>query len=201
MNKIAFFGPAASGKTWCANYLVDKHNFKKVGFADKVKEVAADLFGVNGKNGSDRRVLQDLGHGLRAIKEDVWINYLLNRVDLLEVANADIKQHKFERPDCEWAHGEEFDGIVLDDLRYINEADALRANGWTLIMTATPQEIRNLRLASLYPDTPLSSYYHASEQEWVDIEYDYVVESVSEDKTKQSLDKILELDVLINEKV
>lgn len=189
MRKIAFFGPAASGKTWCANHLVDKHNFEKVAFADKLKEIARDLFGVTGKNGPDRKVLQDLGQKMREIQEDVWINYLLKNVEGTSLAlEKDYKSG--------WLLTQPIGGWVLDDLRYVNEAAALREDGWTLIMVATPQEIREWRLTTLYPDTPLSSYYHASEQEWQEIQPDYVVSSDSE-ATRVELDKILELDGVI----
>lgn len=170
-NRIAFFGPAASGKTFCANHLILKHGYEHIAFAAKLKEIARDLFKVYGKNGNDRKILQDLGTKIREIKEDAWIDYVLRQADAIS-------------PDRK---------LVLDDLRYINEADALRAHGWTLVMVSTHEKVREWRLAKLYPQTPLSSYYgHASEQEWMEIAADYIVISEQEDVAKNSLDVMLE---------
>ena len=44
---IAFYGPMCSGKTYLAKFLVENYGYEKVGFADKLKEVAADLFGID----------------------------------------------------------------------------------------------------------------------------------------------------------
>lgn len=155
ITKLAFYGPASSGKTWSADYLVKNHNFVRVAFADKLKEIAAELFNVYGKNGADRKVLQDLGQKMREIEPDVWINHLLSTVAFYET-------HR--------------EGIVLDDLRYTNEADALRNAGFKLVYVSTPQAELERRRVSLYPDTPLSSYYHDSERDWAFIEPDYTVE-------------------------
>lgn len=158
--RLAFFGPMCSGKTWCANYLVNRGEFKKVAFADKLKAIAYELYGIQGKNGKDRLLLQGLGADLRKHDPDVWIKYALSMVERIESES--------KRPSK----------IVIDDLRYNNEARALRANGFTLIQVSLPEEIRRGRISALYPETPLSSYYHPSEREWESIEPDLIVVSV-----------------------
>lgn len=163
VTKLAFYGPASSGKTWSANYLVQNHNFVRVAFADKLKEIASDLFHVTGKNGADRKVLQDLGQKMREIQPDVWVDYLLNTVN------------EYEGTLNRWQFKDNPTGIVLDDLRYVNESIALRNAGFKLVYVSTPQETLEWRRSSLYPDTPLSSYYHDSETEWKGIEPDYSV--------------------------
>lgn len=170
VNKIAFFGPAASGKTWCADYIVESYGYRKLGFATKLKEIAVDLFNVRGKNGDDRKTLQKLGEKMREIDPNCWINYVLNN-------GAKNSGH--------------FNGIVLDDLRYTNEAAALRSNGWALVKVVVPEEIRQWRLSTLYPDTPLSTYYHASEREWESILPDFSVPSSTDRVTEAELDKLI----------
>lgn len=170
MNKIAFYGPASSGKTWCAEYLRLSYGYSRVAFADKLKIIASELFNVHGKDGSDRVTLQVLGLKMREILPSVWIDYILKRV----------------------AYTTEVSLWVLDDMRYSNEADALRAAGWTLIMVTAPSEVRAGRLLALYPNTPASVYYHASETEWLSIDPDYIVTSVDPEDTKKQLDNILE---------
>lgn len=179
LNKIAFFGPAASGKTWCADYIEAAYGYRKVGFAGKLKEIAFDLFDVHGKNGADRKILQDLGAGMREIKPDVWIDYVL------KITNSISKEKSWRN-------------LVLDDLRYVNEADALRANGWALVKVVVPEEIRQWRLSTLYPDTPLSTYYHASEQEWERITPDFSVPSSTDKATESALDDLIGMQKLKN---
>ena len=70
MTKIAITGKMCSGKTTIANYLIEKNNqFVKISFADKVKEIATDLFNMKEKN---RYLLQSIGTKMREIDEDVW---------------------------------------------------------------------------------------------------------------------------------
>ncbi len=172
VNKIAFYGPATSGKTWCADYLINHHSYHKVSFAGKLKDIAADLFNVHGKGGEDRALLQNLGYAMRTIRPSVWIDYLL------KLANIYEKNYT--------------NSLVLDDLRYTNEADALREAGWTLVMVFAPAQVREERRARLYPDTPASAYYHGSETEHVLIEPDYIVRSVDPIETAEEIEKILE---------
>ena len=73
--KIAICGKMASGKTTLADWFVDNHDFLKISLAAKVKEIGVNLFGMKQK---DRRLLQQIGMKMREIKEDVWIDYLIN---------------------------------------------------------------------------------------------------------------------------
>lgn len=168
-NRIAFFGPMVSGKTYCADTLVefDPDLWTKVAFANKLKAIAKDLYGVEGKDGNDRTLLQNLGQDLRKHDSDVWIKALLRTVECYEEPIVD-----------EW--DEEVYGrsnIVLDDLRYINEANYLRQNGFLIFLVLTPEEERQQRISRLYPTSPASVYYHASETEWERITYDAVIDS------------------------
>lgn len=171
--KIAFYGPAGSGKTWCANYVHDHYHFRKIAFAGKLKEIAKDLFNVRGKNGSDRKTLQDIGQKMREIRSSVWIDYLLDTAKTYE------GEHYSDHP-----------GFVLDDLRYVNEGIALRDAGFTLIRCHVPQDTLEQRRRALYPDTPALSYYHASESEWEQIVPDYEVES-TDNSAKDVIQKIV----------
>jgi hypothetical protein len=176
--RIAFYGPMCSGKSWCANYLVNNQGFRKVAFADKLKEIAYQLYGVAGKDGESRTVLQDLGQHLRKIDEDVWIKYALSEIQRIERWGE--KMREFENPIS----------IVLDDLRYINEAQALKDNGFKLVLVLVEPEVREERIRTLYPDTPAQALLHDSEQEWLSIAPDAIVESTDYGVTKQ-LDKLI----------
>ena len=105
--RIAFTGRAGSGKTTLADYLVENYGFVKYSFAAAVKETARELFGMTEK---DRTLLQGIGDKMRQIDECVWIRYVMNHVI-----------------------AEGFDDVVIDDLRYANEAYFLKANGFVIV--------------------------------------------------------------------
>lgn len=176
LNRIAFYGPMCSGKTWCADYVVKYNHYKKVAFADRLKALAYELFGVQSKEGIDRQVLQDLGQKLREIDPDVWIKRLIYQVEYLESLYKQTTNT--------------FPPIVLDDLRYVNEAKALKLNGFTLIRVECPDEVRAERISKLYPNTSNEVKSHASEREWQLIKPDYVVTSLDYDAAF-SIQKIL----------
>ncbi len=120
--KIAICGKMASGKTTLADWFVEHQDFQKISLAAKVKSIAKDLFGMEGK---DRRLLQQIGMKMREIREDVWIDYLINH---------------------------EGDNLIVDDVRFINEAEKLKAAGWTLIRINIDDELQKERLQFTYPD-------------------------------------------------
>lgn len=117
---IAFTGRIGSGKTTAAKYLVEKHNYRRVRFAGPLKDMAyafglsweqidgaekelpCDLLG--GK--TPRQFMQLLGteFGRNLIDNDIWINAWINAAK--KVPN-DV-------------------GIVVDDCRFPNEAEAIR---------------------------------------------------------------------------
>lgn len=102
---IGISGKIQSGKDTIANYLVNKYGFIRIGFADKLKEIAKDLFEWNGlKDKNGRTLLQNLGYAMRLINENIWVNYVLNNLDL-------NKQY------------------IISDVRYENEAEILKENG------------------------------------------------------------------------
>ena len=123
--KIAICGKMASGKTTLADWFVEHHDFLKISLAAKVKNVAKDLFGMTHK---DRRLLQQIGMKMREIKEDVWIDYLIN----LQV--------------------DEGENLIVDDVRFINEAKKLKSAGWIVIRINIDDELQRDRLKSTYPD-------------------------------------------------
>ncbi len=99
---IIFTGKMASGKTYFSNLLISKIKEKdpdaviyKVSIAQKIKDIATDVFGMKEK---DRRLLQQLGSKLRDIDKDVWIKYLSNNIE---------SNKKFP--------------FVVDDVRFSNE--------------------------------------------------------------------------------
>ena len=97
--KIAIAGKMCSGKTTLCNHIIKKYpHHIKKSIAGKVKEIATEMFGMKEK---DRKLLQTIGTQFREIDNDVWIKYLINQ---------------------------NLDNVIIDDLRYENEAKLLRLN-------------------------------------------------------------------------
>lgn len=126
---IGLTGLARSGKDTFARFLVEKHGFKQMAFADPVKLTAAPLFGFSyeyvfsdqfkfevqqpwGLTG--REILQKLG--TEAIRgtfgDDFWIRRL---IDAYLVTYSGVES------------------VVVTDVRFENEAEAIREQGGVVV--------------------------------------------------------------------
>ena len=154
--RIAFAGPRGTGKTTLAEYLVQHHGFTRCSLAAPIKRIiaecprnsyeryqyllrwAAELFPgrliaqarfateaakmMSAERDAGRRA-QLLGTDIgRALDDSVWIRYLLEHL-----------------PD---GH------VVVDDVRFRNECEALRQAGFVLIRLTAPPEVLAARLAT-----------------------------------------------------
>ena len=64
INRIAIIGKICSGKSFLANYLEDKYKFTKLSFADPLKKIAKEYYGMVNK---DRELLQELALKMKEI--------------------------------------------------------------------------------------------------------------------------------------
>ena len=103
-------------------------------------------FGYDEKVYKNRQLLVDIGTSMRAIDPNVWVNCLRRQMD----------QSRFDRS---W---------VVDDVRHVNELQALKEMGFTVIRIDIPEAVRKQRVKETYPDTyeeHLHVAEHSSEQE------------------------------------
>lgn len=130
---IALIGRARSGKDTVAARLVERHGFTRVAFADRLKDAVlaldplifntvhlAEMVELNGwevakSHPEVRRVLQHYGQAIREIDPRFWIR-----------AAFPAMQGRTH--------------VVVSDVRYRNEADALRSAGFTLVRITRPGE-------------------------------------------------------------
>lgn len=110
--KIAFGYKMGSGKDTCATFLCDKYGGKILAFADPLYDL---LHIAQLKCGfphiKDRKFLQFIGtEWARGIDDMVWVKQFLKSASVISDAP-----------------------IYCSDLRFINEAEALKENGWTLV--------------------------------------------------------------------
>jgi len=147
---VGLLGQAKSGKDTIATYLKSNHNFHQLAFADKLKNVTKDLFGLSisqvysqeGKmemipryGKTPRTLLQEVGTALRSVHPSIWIDYVIS--DYLSHYQT-TNRH-----------------VVISDVRYINEVEAIRnANG--LVVRVVREDYQSLQGAEAQ---------HASETE------------------------------------
>jgi len=119
--KIAIHGPMCSGKTTVANIIKDlESRFTVYSFGQKVKDIAYELFSMEGK---DRTLLIKIADKMREIDKDVWAKYVINLTN----------QNNY---------------CIIDDLRFQNELNYL--DEWQIICLTTPEEERIRRIKNIY---------------------------------------------------
>ncbi|MFF1417625.1 hypothetical protein [Streptomyces sp. NPDC058280] len=146
MGNIGIIGRARVGKDTAGQWLVANRGYRRIGFADALKEAAlkldpivetyalhspteaverrlSDLVQAVGWEGAKddvpevRRILQELGMAIRAIDEEFWLRAALKTVT---EANEDGVP------------------VVITDVRFPNESDSLRRAGFHLVYIDRP---------------------------------------------------------------
>ena len=178
---IGICGLIGSGKGTVVDILVETHNFKKLSFADKLKDGVATIFGW------DRAMLEgdtDESRQWRELKDDFWSNETKMEVTprlVLQLFGTDcmrngfddgiwvstIKKKLLENPTIDY---------VVPDVRFANEVDMIRDIGgqvWEVKRGADPQWLIE------YESTGVEPTVHASEWKWIKSKKDLVIENDS----------------------
>lgn len=130
--RILLIGKAGAGKDTVADYLVSGYGFHRYAFADKLKEIARELFPEAFRDAKPRTLLQNLGSYIRREDPDAWVKYLLRRVE--------VEGHPH---------------VVITDCRYCNELELSTKKGFVPVLVYCPAELRSERLAAR-GDAPLT---------------------------------------------
>lgn len=170
MVKIAFSGKFTSGKSTAAGMIKDEiqiayRSCKIISFAGKLKEIATELFGMTKK---DRKLLIKLGKKMREIEEDVWLNY----------AVRDSK---------------EYGDVVIDDLRFPNEYEKLKKEGFVLVRIHVEKDVQLQRIKDLYDDweNHVEKLNDISETALDNYQFDYCIHSDTKESMKLQLKRML----------
>lgn len=166
---IALMGRARSGKDTVAAHLVANYGYKRVAFADPLKEMAlkadplivsqteyedgdettvqyrlSDIARDDGWEGAKdvypevRRFLQSLGSAVRdVLGEDTWLEKGMDT--------------------ARW-HMSEGHPVVFTDVRYMNEASALRWHGFTMVRIERPASQNSGPASAHASETELDGY-------------------------------------------
>lgn len=144
---IGITGKKRVGKDSLASFLVERHGFVRLAFADPLKDALLTVNPIVTKGGpygaeitrlaplvrevgweaakeipEVRRLLQHFGEGVRAIDRDFWVNATVRKI-VFEGVRTWSGETVREFPA----------GFVVTDVRYRNEADALRDMGAEIV--------------------------------------------------------------------
>lgn len=172
MQILLFSGKAQAGKTATALIVKEKlesmgKNVLKISYGDLVKYVCKQYFGWNGqKDEKGRTMLQYIGTDIiRHRKPDYWVNFVKEFVKLFE---------------------DEFDYVVVDDSRFLNEMVSWIKDGWDVVTVRVIREnfISNLTTEQLN---------HPSETDLDNFDFDYyIISDNGLDKLIVEVDKFME---------
>lgn len=143
--KIGLSGKAGCGKSTIADSLIKHYGFKRYSFAAKLKEICNEMFPsiLALPKAEHRWLLQKVGtEWFRSVDSEVWVKYLIRHVS-----------------------GE---NIIVDDVRFKNEADALREAGFLIVRVERDKELRGAWGYNVEDS-------HTSETDLDDYAFDYVL--------------------------
>jgi len=145
--KIGFGYKARSGKDTSAEYLQGQYGGQIFKFAQPIYDIMSAAHQIAGIDTfKDTKLLTWLGTDWgRSINENIWVDNCLNRI------------HKAERQGCYMSNEPFVNNFFVTDVRFPNEAQALKENGFYLVKierALRPQEER----ASHASENALNNY-------------------------------------------
>lgn len=145
--KLGLVGLARSGKDTVAEYITFFKGFDidpRISFAHPIRQTMYEFQDKLGlPRHKDRKLMQLLGDWGRSVDSDIFIKYVLRFASTNE-------------------------NVIVTDVRYMNEAEKLRENGFTLVkILGNPQSV----------DRSESEFNHSSEREVKHIICDYTIEN------------------------
>lgn len=155
--KVGLAGKMGSGKSTVASLLHKQCCFAQFSLAEPIGKMVNDYFGLKKGDPGYRELMQKIGTDwFRSIDEDIWVNYLIKSVAkyeyYVEVIVKDDKKNILTN-------------VVVDDVRFSNEAKKLLDNGWVIIYLDCPDEIRYERLKKRDGFIEENTINHSSEND------------------------------------
>jgi len=213
MMKICLAGKMASGKTLLAQHFLDNYGGKKVSFADKLKEDVIDYnLTIDGQivKSRDRKLLQNYGQFRRGELPRMEIPetniILINENGHFVLTWKDDDSMGLYIGPCEANHWinqgilkaneiiQSGENVILDDLRFVNEGECLKENGFIIIKVNANQSIREERLLARDGSFNPDNFNDVSETQLDNIigHYD-ITNNHNDDSAKKQFDEIVAL--------
>lgn len=131
VTKVIIGGKFRSGKDTAAYHMGLAHGYLRTAFADKVKDVAHDLFPNIPREPKPRKLYVDVGEKAAEIDPQVWIRHVERQIETWIRLQADMGYKEVN--------------IVVTDLRKQVEYDWARSSGFTVIRVTAPEDVRIAR--------------------------------------------------------
>lgn len=137
---IGLCGNIGSGKSTCANILVEKHGFTELAFADPLKRACRELFGFTDEQlygTQEQKQTPDpnwFGVTPRSVLQYVGTELLRNQMDRII---PELKQNIFVHAMKNKLESRE-GNIVISDVRFQNEVDMIRSLGGYIVLIDRP---------------------------------------------------------------
>lgn len=206
MNRIAFSGKIASGKTLTANYLVENYGYTRIRFAEPIYQIAdtilkvyqddnyaysmflTDIYNICGDlldnptdaNTAYKRLTHDLYNDLEPIGKHIRLKDPIHR-RMMQTIGTEIMR---SIDPYIWINyiGKTVENIpdakiVLDDLRFKDEYLALKYLGFYLVRLNISPDVQIKRLKLMYGTYTLGNLLHRSETELDAEKFDYLINS------------------------
>ena len=162
--KIALCGRMRSGKDSIAAYLIEKHGFVRFAFADELKRICRELFPDRFVAGSKpRTLLQGVGVAMREFDPDVWVNATMREIARYQ---RETDRTLWHRPN-----------YVITDLRFPNEYERLRAEGFVIIRVVADNGTRYLRMIDAGDTFTAADLEHETERHIDTFAVDYEIDN------------------------
>lgn len=163
---LALIGKAGSGKDTAYELLREQFGYRRLAFADKLKDVAELLWGEKAR--TDRDKLQRLGEYVRKIDPDTWVNAALRDVPLGHNQGIGFigEQGQYPEPWRPWC---------VTDCRYRNEAWRLKGEDFVIVRILADRNERINRLRANGKLGPSGWEDHISETDLDEWAADYEV--------------------------
>ncbi len=145
---IYFVAKAGAGKTFSANFLIQKYGFEVAKFAYPVYMIAEKYFGMKEK---DRKLLQVIGTDSARdnIDSEIWVKRFRQDMKIIK-----LTAEKMNRTVPQF---------VMDDCRFPNEHAILKELGFVGIYIDVPDEVRKVRLVGRDGTAQEGTLNHKSE--------------------------------------
>ena len=174
--RIALSGLKRAGKDTVGSYLIQNYSCKRFAFADEVKRLARELFPEEFvQNDKPVDLLQWLGSTMRKRNPDVWINKLSTMIQLTK---------------------DTVPNLVVTDVRYPNEVQALKKLGFTIVKVQVPVEVSVERCKATEINFTEELLLHESEQLAQSNEqyYDYIIDNTGTlEELYKKVDEVVEV--------
>lgn len=163
--RLAVSGKMRSGKNSTASRLVERYGFTRYAFADRLKEVARELFGMP-EGTKNRHLLVELGRKMCEVDKLVWVNYVLGKMPLRQ-------------------------DVVITDLRFKYEYHALKAFDFVMVRVNIGEWERERRVKKYGSAVDLALLQDPSEcdldEEW----FDYTLDGTTYEGLYEGVDRMM----------